>query len=203
MESEEHEGQRKRPWIRSHAWQVAKLTTGLVFAVFTAWFVLDEHEDRRHARIGRNWTVVQEMREAPGNQGQIAALEALYHDGVNLWHLDLPGAFLRGVRLAGADLTASSLAGADLRDADLGGTILTDANVSCADFDKANLRGAILGGANLTAADLRFALNLTQGQLDGACADPGGGSLTCGRGDWAAGFPEGLAPPPACAQGDD
>ena len=203
MESEEHEGQRKPHWIRSHAWQVAKFTTGLVFALFTLWFVLEEHEDRRHARIGRNWTVVEEMREAPGNQGQIAALEALYHDDVNLWHLDLAGAFLRGVRLAGADLTASTLAGADLRDADLTGATLRDANVSCTDFDKANLRGATLDGANLTAADLRFALNLTQAQLDGAYADPGGAPRACGRDDWAAGFPEGLAPPPACAKGDD
>jgi hypothetical protein len=44
---------------------------------------------------------------------------------------------------------------------------------------------------------------MTQGQFDPACADPGEGSLVCGRGDWAAGLPKGLEPSPACARGDD
>jgi hypothetical protein len=125
MSPESTEEQRKRPWIRDHAWQVAKFTTGLVFALFTAWFVLADPEDRQLARIARNWAVVHEMRGAQGNEGQIAALQALYLDGATLWHLNQAGAFFRGLRIPGADLTASTFTDADLRDADLIGATLT------------------------------------------------------------------------------
>lgn len=200
MEKAERERQGEQRWGSRNGWWIT-LIVGIIFSGITVWFVLDESEDRMHARIAQNWALVEEKQGATGNEGQIAALEALHNDDANLWHLALEGIFLRGAQLAGADLTAATLIYADLRDADLTRATLKDANLTCADFDRADFHGAVLTGANLTAADLRFALNLTQDQLNDACAAPYDlkefqSYRGCESTDTAGSLPEGLKPPP-------
>lgn len=110
--------------------------------------------------------------------------------------LNLSGAFLRSAdlrwaHLAGAELYSSDLTYSDLEGADLTGARLGDANLCAAFLPEAVLVNAILSGASLEEAwlprsDFREAFlewtvlsgtrlleaaNLTQDQLDDACAD--------------------------------
>lgn len=84
---------------------------------------------------------------------------------LNLAQSNLRQADLIGADLSRADLSAANLAYADLSDADL-----TVVNLIKADLTDADLSGANLSGANLTEANLSTAVNLSQGQLDTACA---------------------------------
>ena len=75
----------------------------------------------------------------------------------------VPGRYLRGADLGGAnlreaDLRGADLRGANLREADLRGADLAGADLSWADRSGADLRGADLGGADLRGADLRGAV---------------------------------------------
>ena len=113
--------------------------------------------------------------------------------GTTLWRADLRGADLRGtnpfgfqpdfanlagVDLTGGDLRVAGLTGVNLTDAKLTNTDLTGARLVGANLSGADLRGADLTAANLRGADLNQATNLTQAQLDAACADelPGSNS---------------------------
>ena len=100
----------------------------------------------------------------------------------NLSDADLSSAVLVKANLHRAFLIDAILSGAYLHDADLhraylvgtnlSGTYLMYANLSGAGIMDADLSGAILLGANLSGARLSGVRNLTQSQLDGACADP-------------------------------
>ena len=115
------------------------------------------------------------------------------------WGTDLSGSHFQGanlsdVHLVGANLFRAEFEGAILSNANLGKAILTstnlvEANLSCANLAAADLCGAYLGGqdlppgyigailirsdsvgAKLSGAYLGMVKNLTQLQLDGACA---------------------------------
>ena len=187
-------------WIARHGWSLVSTIAAIVGLLF----IYSEYEDRKDARIARAWTLIHQTYRAPGNVGQIAALESLYRDGANLWYINLHHAFLRGAQLPGADLRAAALTYADLRDADLSDADLSDADLTCADFDRADLRNTTLTGTNLTAANLREARNLTQRQLDEACANPYDPDVhkpirACRRNGNPRGFPPDIKPPPTCS----
>ena len=103
-------------------------------------------------------------------------------DGVFLVGANLSGAVLSSANLSGATLIAADLTGALLINANLSGAVLSSANLteatlaranlSGARLFKANLTGATLIKANLTGASLNGAENLSQEQLDKACAAP-------------------------------
>ncbi|MGE3153435.1 MAG: pentapeptide repeat-containing protein [Nitrospiraceae bacterium] len=89
----------------------------------------------------------------------------------NLNFADLSDADLRGVHLEQAVMI-----GAQLQRAKLMGALLKRADLSRANLHKADLRAAVLSGASLhhaqlQSANLEYAIDLTQGQLDGACVD--------------------------------
>lgn len=91
--------------------------------------------------------------------------------------LDLVGAFVPRVRLAGKYLRGARLSRAYLGEADLGGSNLEDTNLDGANLESAylqganlwaaSLAGAILSGANLSFANLQGAF-LQDADLDGA-----------------------------------
>lgn len=86
-----------------------------------------------------------------------------YAAGVrNFKNINLSGADLHGVNLAGSTLCEAHLNGANLSGADLSGCDLRNANLRGANLCGANLSGANLGwadlrGVNLSGADLRSA----------------------------------------------
>ena len=82
--------------------------------------------------------------------------------GANLSRADLTGANLTRANLLGANLSGAHFLGANLLKADL-----TGANLSQANFFEANLSEANLSGANLSGAH-----QLSQVQLNAACAAP-------------------------------
>jgi uncharacterized protein YjbI with pentapeptide repeats len=78
--------------------------------------------------------------------------------------------FHRGI-FTRATLVSGRFQGASFQNAKLDGADLADGDFTGADFRDADLAGASLDGATLAGADLQSARNLTQQQLDGACAD--------------------------------
>lgn len=82
---------------------------------------------------------------------QAVAKNLSYSDTLDI---DLRGARLPGVDLAGADFSDGKLSQIVLSDADLRGIDLSRANLSGADLRRADLRKANLTGACLAAADL-------------------------------------------------
>ncbi len=106
-----------------------------------------------------------------------ADLEDADFRGAYLGKADLQRAYLGRAQLQYANLQGADLEDADLEDADLENAVFycfadhrndpkKDMVTTCA-----NLKGANLKGARLAGTDLRFAKNLTQTQLDGACGD--------------------------------
>jgi len=96
----------------------------------------------------------------------------------------VPGVFLEGCRLAGAQMTGASLIGAHLANASLRGAKLSESDLTDADLRYADLGGADMSYAKLSAADLKGAnlrlADLTNAVLDGAdlsYADLGGARL--------------------------
>ena len=111
---------------------------------------------------------------------------------------NLSGAFLSNTKLTKADLDKAcmenaNLTDADLRDASLERAVLIkarleDADLTNADLYKANLRKANMArtdltNTNLTDADLKGVNNLTQTQLDSACADSDGPPMHLPKGE--------------------
>ena len=100
----------------------------------------------------------------------------------NLENADFRGAKLNFARFArsclkraqftGADLPKADFRRADARDADFSNADLSNAVLGRADLSGANFAGTDLTNADLTSADLRSVRNLTQRQLDRACANP-------------------------------
>ena len=94
---------------------------------------------------------------------------------------NLVHATLARVDLRGADLCEADLSRADLSGADLLGAFLLEANLS-----EADLTGANLSEANVSGADLSKVLNLSQAQLDVACAAPNAPPSVPSYLNWAA-----------------
>ena len=117
----------------------------------------------------------------------------------DLWAADLSNADLSNANLSDADLNNANLSDANLSDAVLSNTDLwaanlsnavlrftnlsaadlrnadfSNANLSNADFSNANLSNANFSNANLSNTVLRGANNLSQDQLEVACAAPNG-----------------------------
>ncbi|MDJ0946501.1 MAG: pentapeptide repeat-containing protein [Kiloniellales bacterium] len=194
--------------------QAAVAAVTMAIALLGAFFIHDEYQDRRQARMTRAWELLHSTREIRFfNSGQIEALQSLHLSGANLRRVNLESRYLEGIELRGADFydahfSAANLAGADLRDTVLHGARmdivnLTEARLDGADMSKAilsrarlidaSLRGvdlteAVLAGTNLSGANLRRARGLTAEQLAGACATP----------ERPPELPDGLPPPPAC-----
>lgn len=120
--------------------------------------------DRQADRHNRAWSLIAAGAgvENIGNVGLRNALEILDGDGVSLDRVQLPGAWLSGVKLSGADLGEANLSGANF----------SFANLSRADLNGANLAGANFSGTNLQMASFRNAnlerVNLQKTDISGA-----------------------------------
>ena len=95
----------------------------------------------------------------------------------NLSSADLYAANFSDAELINANLSKSVLIKANLFNAklfgvNLSGANLTDSNLSDALLVGANLSDANLTNANISKVDMEFVKNLTQNQLDKACANP-------------------------------
>jgi len=91
-----------------------------------------------------------------GNEGPVN-LSASIFNNVYLYAAQFPGAILNHANFTGAELSKANFLGATLAEASL---------------NEANMLQANLSGTNLTSTDLKLVRNLTQDQLDKACADP-------------------------------
>lgn len=107
-----------------------------------------------------------------------ANLEDANLSAATLDHANLAGANLGNTKSCGASLRFAILEGAKFDSADLSSADLRHARLHRADFKSANLRdaqldytdfsGVNLAGADLSGAHLRYAKNLTKGQLEEA-----------------------------------
>ena len=117
---------------------------------------------------------VQAVMTAIGTRGEAGiALEKKAGFFLNLHAAALSGVFLLEANLSeallfGADLSRAVLMGANLSEAKLSGAKLMSADLSIVDFSE-----AVLMRANISGALLSDARNLTQVQLNAACADVG------------------------------
>ena len=102
--------------------------------------------------------------------------------GAKLLDAELGGACMDNVSLKKADLTDADARRADFRGADLTGARLVGTDLSYSRFWRVNFSGTVLTNADLTGAHLRTANNLTQSQLDQACANPKKKAPTVPRG---------------------
>ena len=115
------------------------------------------------------------------------ALEFLNGYDQSLQGVVLPDTNLSGIDLRDATLSRSNFSRTVFSDATFTGAKLTDAKLYYAKLEDAKFRGANLSNArlryadfkgaklvdaDLTGADLECAINLSQPQLDQACADP-------------------------------
>lgn len=111
----------------------------------------------------------------------LSEMDLLQPFAVEFEDLDLKGAEMKGLDLAGLDFEDSDLSGADLERAKLVGVDFEGANLQDADLKEADLRradfqqtkisGALLTAADLRGADLRFAIGLTASQIAQSCLD--------------------------------
>lgn len=76
-------------------------------------------------------------------------------------------------KLKKAILWYATLSNANLQDSELDGADFSFAELEGVKFQGSDLRGTILYNANISGANLIGAMNLTQKQLDAACADLG------------------------------
>lgn len=109
--------------------------------------------------------------------------------GADLTRANLAGANLLIANLNTAFLTNSVLTNAILINANLLKATLVDADLTGASLVEANLARAVLSGANLTGAYLTQARDLTQRQIDQACADPDNPPELAGAYDSETGVP--------------
>ncbi len=85
---------------------------------------------------------------------------------LDVTNADIRGADLDGANFSGADLALADLSGANLVGANFGGAVLYETHLKYV-----GLYGTNLDAANLMRADLRWALGLTQKQVDSAIGD--------------------------------
>jgi len=109
--------------------------------------------------------------------------------GADLTRANLAGANLLIANLNTAFLTNSVLTNAILINANLLKATLVDADLTGASLVEANLARAVLSGANLTGAYLTQARDLTQRQINQACADPDNPPKLAGAYDSETGVP--------------
>ena len=93
-------------------------------------------------------------------------------NGAKLLNADLDRSCLDGATFISADLTDADAIKADFRGADFSDAVLVGARLRYSRFWNADFSGATLTDADITGAHLRGADNLTQAQLDQACANP-------------------------------
>lgn len=139
------------------------------FVMGISAFTLD-YFAKKEERLARMWAIATDPR--PGNSGKIPALEFLKKNGHALTGIEIPHAYLQGVKLNGARLERANLKAADLQgSAFLGATlkdaVLADAILIFSDFSRANLDGAKLIGTVAALAHFRRA-SLWQADLSGA-----------------------------------
>ncbi|WP_339381150.1 pentapeptide repeat-containing protein [Brasilonema sp. UFV-L1] len=136
-----------------------------------------ESRERRRNTIYQAWQVIDNAAAAnvSTSYARIKALEDLNQYGVSLKALDLPGAGLNEIDLAGADLCVANLCVANLSYANLKQANLSDAQLEGANLSRARLKEANLKFANLNGAQLEGA-NLTRANLSNA--DLGGANLS-------------------------
>jgi hypothetical protein len=118
--------------------------------------------DRREAKHFQAWQVINSAQGKGGSGGRIDALEDLNADGVDLVGIDISDAFLRELKIPGANIARAVLGGADMRGANLRGAYAAEDS-----FIFTNLRGADLRGARFTQSDFTNA-DLTAADLSGA-----------------------------------
>ena len=102
--------------------------------------------------------------------------------GANLLDAELDKSCLRDASLISADLTDADAIRADFRGANLTDAALVRTRLIDANFWNADFSGAKLTDADVTGAHLKGADNLTQPQLDQACANPKKGPPTVPKG---------------------
>ena len=120
--------------------------------------------DLRDAEVSTkpaNWTARKESLETEITQVK----------GADLRDQDLRAAVANDAFLVKARLVGADLRGASLRRADLQEAILSGANLGDADLREADLKGANLFETDLRGANLQDAKNLSQQQLNTACAN--------------------------------
>ena len=157
--------------------EVLAVVAALVMLFLTAkslMMTFDERDDRKESRSFRAWGIVLDTTEMvlSGEENLVHA-DPAYKDIVSRITADALE-FLNEYRqsLHGVVLPYTNLSGIDLTDATLSGSNFTGANLSNARLSYADFKGATLVDADLTGADLECAINLSQPQLDQACADP-------------------------------
>ncbi len=136
---------------------------GVAASVVITVFVIDRVYERRDERRRTDELKRRLVRDAGSrsNGHALAAIKELYDEGRLLGD----DGWLKGERLAEADLTNADLRSANLREtdlwktklkyADMWGTQLHDAFLVHANLQEANSSGAIFEGADLREADLR------------------------------------------------
>lgn len=136
------------------------------------------------ANLSRAYLVEVNLSEADLSRANLSEVDLFHADmsginlspGPDLIQADLSRAYLLAVDLSQASLMSVDLSGANLTDADLwkanlAGADLTEANLTRAKLLNVDFRGTNLLNANLSGADLRYAKNLSQKMIDGACGD--------------------------------
>lgn len=120
----------------------------------------EQAEQSRIDSIYQAWQVINSAQGKGGSGGRIEALHDLLRNRVSMAGINLDGAWLEGVNLAGGTLLRASLQG----------TNLSHANLTGANLEGADLRNAILLTTNLTGANLRGA-NVAGARLSAATLD--------------------------------
>lgn len=180
-------------------YRLAVFLIPLVALMFTAAQLLFEIELRKEDRAVLHASMLAQVAQAialPKDIGLVAvsrSVEQLSREGVSM-----RGIYLRRVKLSSADLSGADFAFADFGEANLRRTrfeeadlfganfvgasllwanlkdaILADANFTGVNFSSANFSGANFTNTNITDANLSKARNLTQQQLNVACAEEG------------------------------
>jgi Pentapeptide repeats (8 copies) len=125
-------------------------------------FYFSESGDRAKQKHYQAWQVINTAQGKGGSGGRLEALQELNSDRVPLVGVDVSGAYLQGIRLAGGKLVRCNFSAADarngdFRDADFADADLRAANFRYSNFYKASLQRAQLDNADLAGADLSSA----------------------------------------------
>lgn len=138
-----------------HTFQILAL---LVAGLGIALPLIRAAREQRKARVHQAWQLLATAAGTSGDMGRVEALEGINKAGGSLAKINLAGeAWLRRVRLPGANLLEAVLQGADMSKADMRDALLVGANLSEVHLPDADLRRAILSSADLKSAHLESA----------------------------------------------
>lgn len=149
--------------------------------LFTIVQIISEFQQRemdRAVRVATLFSQIAHLHSLPNKKGLKSlksSVEALASHNVPMSNINLSGADLSetnlvGVRVGGANLSGADFFRADLRDADFRGADLSMANLS-----EAKVAGANFSGANLSDTIFEGPIEISQEQLNSACASHGKG----------------------------